>query len=71
MVSKNAIAHVLGNKTVEPGDHVGDGALIAGDDFAQILRVQTRGEFGGADEIAKHDRQLPAFHSPRSRRSFY
>src|SRR6266850_5984500 len=70
-ISQDTIAHVLGNKAVEPDDYLGDGALIGSDDLAQILGVETGGEFCGADEIAEHDRQLSPFCGPRSRRSFH
>jgi hypothetical protein len=35
--------------------------MICGDDLAQILGVEARGERGRADQVAKHHRQLPAF----------
>src|SRR6266478_9989292 len=70
-ISQDTIAHVFGNKAVEPDDYLGDGTLIGSDDFPQILGVETGGEFGGADEIAEHDSQLPPFRSPQSQRSFH
>ena len=33
---------------------------------AEILRIETRGERGRADEIAEHYRQLPAFPGRRT-----
>jgi hypothetical protein len=52
---------MFGDKPVEAPDDIGDGEVIGGDDLAQILGVEARREFGRADEIAEHDRELPAF----------
>jgi hypothetical protein len=41
--------------------------MVCGDNLAQILRVKPRREFGRADEIAEHHRQLPAFGLGRRR----
>jgi hypothetical protein len=51
----------LANKAIEPGDNLGDSAVIGGDDLAQILGIEPRRELGRADEIAEQHRQLPAF----------
>src|SRR6266850_1389323 len=40
------VAHVLGDKAVELGDHFGDGAVIRGDDLAQILGIKPRRQCG-------------------------
>ena len=48
-IDQHPVAHVFGDKTFQPGDDFGDGAVIGGDDLAQILRVEPRGELGGAD----------------------
>ena len=42
-------------------DDISDGAVICGDDLAQIFRVESRRERCRADEIAEHHRQLAAF----------
>jgi hypothetical protein len=60
-IDQDAVAHVLGDETIEPGDDLGDGAVIGGDDLAQILGIEARGECGRADQIAEHYRKLPAF----------
>ena len=58
---RDAVAHIFGDKAVEPGDHLGDGAVIGADDLAQILRIEPRRQRRRADEVAEHHRQLPAF----------
>jgi len=58
-INHHAVAHVLADKAVEPGGDLGDGAMISGDDLAQILGIEARGERHHADEIADHHRQLP------------
>ena len=58
-INENAVAHVLGDKAVEPGDHLCDGAVIRGDDLAQILGIEAGGECRRADEMAEHHGQLP------------
>ena len=54
-INKHAVAHVLGDEAVEPGH----GAVISGNDLAQILRIETRGKRGRADEIAERYSELP------------
>jgi hypothetical protein len=39
-IDEYAVAHVLGDKAIEPGDGLGDRAVIRGDDLAQILRIE-------------------------------
>ena len=41
-IDQHAVAHVLGDKAVEPGDDLGDGAVIGADDLAQILGIEPR-----------------------------
>ena len=60
-IDQDTVAHVLGDKAIESGDDSGDRAVIGGDDLAQILGVEPRGQRGRADQIAEHHRQLPAF----------
>ena len=43
-IDENAVAHVLGDKAIEPGDDFGDRAMICSDDLAQILGIEPRGE---------------------------
>jgi len=66
-IDQHAVAHVFRNETIEPGDDPRDGAVIGGDDLAQIFRIEARGEFGRPDQIAKHHRQLPALSLGRCR----
>ncbi len=60
-IDQHSVAHVSGDKPLQRADRIGDGAVICGDDFAQILGVELRRECRRADEIAKHHRQLAAF----------
>ena len=54
------VAKYMGDEAAESGDHFGDGAVIPGDDLAQILGIEPRREFGRANQIAEHHRKLPA-----------
>jgi hypothetical protein len=60
-IDQHAVAHVLGDKAVEAPDDIDHGAMVSGDDVAQILGIEPRRQFGRADEVAEHHRQLPAF----------
>ena len=40
-IDQHTVAHVLGNKTVEADDRIGDAAVVLPDQLAQILRVKT------------------------------
>src|SRR5262249_28228621 len=60
-IDQHAVAHVSGDEAIEPGDDFGDGAVVGGDDLAQILWIESRRQLGRADEVAEHHRQLPAF----------
>jgi hypothetical protein len=66
-IDQRAVAHVIRDKAIEPGDDYGDGAMIRGDDLAQILGIEPRRERGRADQIAEHNRELPPFGSWHSR----
>ena len=66
-IDQHAVAHVLGDKAVEAGDDLGDGAVIGADQLAQILRVEPGRQRGRADQIAEHHRQLPALGIGRCR----
>ena len=41
-IDQDAVAHVLGDKAVEPGNDLGDGLVISGDDLAKIFGVEAR-----------------------------
>ena len=43
-----------------PTNDLRDGAMIGGDDLTQIFGIETRREFGRADEVAEHHGELPA-----------
>jgi hypothetical protein len=59
-IDQDTVAHVFRDKAIKPGDHFGDGAVIRGDDLAQILGIEARRERGRADQVAERYRQLPA-----------
>jgi hypothetical protein len=50
----------FGDKTGEPRRRSGDAAVVAADDLAQILGIEAGRQGRRADQIAEHDRQLPA-----------
>jgi hypothetical protein len=58
-IHEHAIAHVLGDKPLEASDDIGDGAVIGGNNLAQILGIEPRRKCGRADEITEHHCQLP------------
>ena len=60
-IDQHPVAHILGDKAIEPRDDRGHRAVIGADQVAQILRVELRRKRGRADEIAEHHRQLSAF----------
>ena len=41
-IGQNAIAHIPGDKAIEPGDDLCHGTMIGGDDLAIILGVEAR-----------------------------
>jgi hypothetical protein len=67
-VGEHAVAQEPGQVSLEPTDHVGAGRLISPRDVAQVLRVEPRGEVGGADQVAEQHGQLATFGLERSRR---
>src|SRR6516225_289726 len=64
-IDHDAVAHILGDKAFEPYNDFSDGAVIGGDNLAQILGVKACGELGRADQVAEHHRQLPALGNRR------
>jgi len=58
-INQHAVAHVLGDKTAEAADRVGDTAMVDADDLAQILGIEARGQRRRTNQIAEHDGQLP------------
>ena len=59
-IDQHAVAHILGDKAIEPRDNRRHRAVIGADQVAQILRVELRRKRGRTDEIAEHHRQLSA-----------
>ena len=59
-VRQHAIAHVLGDETVEARDHLDHALLICREHLPHVFRIEARRKLGGADEIAEHHRELPA-----------
>jgi hypothetical protein len=57
---RQAVELVLGHKTAIALDQIGAAAMIGADDLQQILRVEPCRECCLTDEVAEHDRQLPA-----------
>jgi hypothetical protein len=48
-IGQNALTHVLDNSAIEPGNDVGNGVVIGGDDLAQILGIEARRKRRRAD----------------------
>ena len=48
----------LATKPPNRRQHLADAAVIGADDLTQIFRIEPRRQFGRADHIAEHDRQL-------------
>jgi hypothetical protein len=44
---------------LEAGDHLGADALVRAHMLTELFGIETAGERGRADEIAKHDGELP------------
>src|SRR5712692_8208394 len=59
-VDEEAVAEILGDVAVEAIDHSGADFLIAANDLAQDLGVEPRREIRRANEVTKHDGELPA-----------
>jgi hypothetical protein len=45
-IDQHAVAHVFGDKPFEVPDDFRDGAVVCGDDLAQILGIEARGKRG-------------------------
>lgn len=60
-IDERAVAHVLGYRTAEPAYDVGAGFLEGAQYRAKFLRIEARGNRGGAYDVAKHDRKLATF----------
>ncbi len=59
-VGEHAVALVLGDVAVKALDHLGAGAVIRGDELAEILRIELLAECSRLDEIAEDNREMPA-----------
>ncbi len=57
-IDQHAVAHVLGDKTGEAGNRVGDAAMIGADYLAQILGIVAGRQRRRADQIAEHHGEL-------------
>jgi len=55
---QNAVAHVFGDKTVEPADRLGNALVVRTDHLPEVLRIEPRSEGCGAHEIAEHYSEL-------------
>jgi hypothetical protein len=58
-INEHAVAHIFGDKTAKPGNGVGDRAVVAADQLAQVLGIKAGGQWRRADQIAEHHGQLP------------
>jgi len=58
-VDEEPIAKILGDVTVEPGDHFATCLLIRPHNVPELFRIEPARERGRVHEIAEEDRQLP------------
>jgi hypothetical protein len=66
-VGEHAVTQILGDVTFEPLDHGCGAVLVGAHDAAQVLGVDSPGEFGRAHEITEQHRQLATFGLERPR----
>ena len=67
-IREHAVAQELGDVAFEPGDLACHGVVVGLHEVMHLLRVAPRGERGRADQIDKHDGELPTV---RIRRECY
>jgi hypothetical protein len=60
-IDEHPVPHVLGHKTVKPGDRLRDALVIGPDHRPQVLGVEPGREGCRADEIGEHNRELASF----------
>ena len=58
-IGKNAVPQEFGEIAIVAGDHAGADVLIRTHDLAHVLRIGASSELGRADEISKHQCELP------------
>jgi hypothetical protein len=56
---------MLCDETLEPDDDFGNGAMIGGNQIAQVFRIEARGQCSRVGEIARHHCQLTALRRNR------
>src|SRR6516162_5914337 len=59
-VDQEAVADIPGYKASKRVDDLGYGFVVAGDQVAQIFRIEPRRKRSGTNKIAEHHRELPA-----------
>ncbi len=57
-IDEHAIAQVLGDKSIEARNNIGDRFVEGGDEIVHVFRVEARRKRHRPDHIANHDRQL-------------
>src|SRR6267154_5313759 len=65
------VAMMSRDKAVEAGNGFSNAAPVAGDDCAEVFRIEPRGERRRSDQVTKQDRQLPALDRARVQRCQY
>jgi hypothetical protein len=66
-VGQHAVAHELGDEALEASDHPGRRVLIGAEHLAHVLGIELGRQFGRADQIDEHHRQLPPLGLARGR----
>ena len=59
-IDQHPVAYIFGNKAGEAADRHGDIPMISADHLPQVFGVEPSGKRRRADEIAEHNRKLPA-----------
>src|SRR5262245_37012312 len=57
-IDQHAIAHILGNKSIETAYGFGSAFLVGRNNLSEVLRVHARGERRRTDQIAEHHSYL-------------
>jgi len=66
-IDHDPVAHISRDETIETPRDLGNGLMIGGDQITQVLGIPPHRQCGRADEVAEHDRELPALNAGRSR----
>jgi hypothetical protein len=66
-VHEEPIPEQLSNVPVIASNQLRTGGLVGTDHVPVVFGIELAGEFGGIDQVAEHDRELPSFRVGRRR----